>query len=746
MDAGPEFFKGGQPGLPEVYYGIDAAPLIAYDWVYTGLSSGDRQIIEGGILASARFRMRAMDRWSQTANLVFTPTYMVATAGLVTGQKELVDWGFYRKPGSSRGGYFSVLDVMLRDGGPWGEAPIYPTISSLVLMTRMSRHLQLLTGQDWFGRVTPSGSGSPKGLVEYYVDTAYPIERTGRGAGQIRVATYGDGATSAEGDLFLVNPAGSGLDLQEAVAEAYAASGDPRYAAFLAMVPDYRPNLVDRRPLPPDPRFPPAPSRIWPSHGLAMLRSDESPAYWTSSRALAVSQIMSQGYGHDHRDKFSLTLHGAGRLLYPDYNAIQYENPAIGWTRNSVAHNTLVVDEKDTRDAAPTGIRYEFTPGVKFLATSASGVFEGVDQTRVLMLTGEYLLDFFHAMSAVPHVYDYLLHSFGRPRPGEPERYKSTSALLRRYWLMARPQGTTTDDQWPMDFVLDGATAREKEAADRRWLEETLKKKPRPALYGREWYEHTAAVRLTMGADHGTLVAYGVGRQDVPMLVARRAGRRDTLFVATHEPFAGVETPGISRITTLARSRDAVVVRVDARDYTDYAAAAFGPQTGQPEHVLVSTADARLRVAFKNYGYLRVAPDRTMTAWGGWTGFTLPGGGGALTLNGQRATSSRAGGYVSFGRISGRAAPPVVTEPENPFPVKLSPAVARVASRDRRVMTLAITNVLSDPAWGWLEFELPVGLTIDPKKPAFGPLEPGATANLTFTVVADNPAAGRHAL
>ncbi len=69
-------------------------------------------------------------------------------------------------------------------------------------------------GQDWFGRGSPQ-SGSPKGLVDYYIDTARPIERTGHGAGQIRAATYGEGATSAEGDLFLVNPAGPGLNLQE---------------------------------------------------------------------------------------------------------------------------------------------------------------------------------------------------------------------------------------------------------------------------------------------------------------------------------------------------------------------------------------------------------------------------------------------------------------------------------------------------------------------------------------------------
>ena len=59
-----------------------------------------------------------------------------------------------------------------------------------------------------------------------------------------------------------------------------------------------------------------------------MLRSDESPSYWTNDKSIAVFQVMSQGYGHDHRDKFSIMLYGAGRLLYPDYNAVQYENPA----------------------------------------------------------------------------------------------------------------------------------------------------------------------------------------------------------------------------------------------------------------------------------------------------------------------------------------------------------------------------------------------------------------------------------
>lgn len=380
--ADPNYFTGGQPGIPDVYYNVDTKPMIAFDWVHDGLAPGDRRTIQDGLLTRARYRMRAMDRWTQTPNLVFKPTYVVAVTGLVTRDPECLEWGFRRtKPwGPHIGGYFAVLDHMLYDGGAWHESPIYPIAHlDLILSAQMSRYLGLADGQDWFHRPLPGG-GSPGGLMDYYLDTAYPIEQAGDER-QIRIANYGDGSTNGGGDLFLIHT-GPGdqsrnILVHEPLAAAYAVSGDPRYAAFLAMLPDYQPSLLGNRPLPAEKTaLPPAPSKVWPRYGLAMLRSDESPAYWTSGEALAVFQIMSQGYGHDHRDKFSLTLHGAGRLFYPDYNAIQYENMAIGWTRNSVSHNTLMVDEQDTRDAVPTGLRHDFNPDVKFLATAAGGVFE----------------------------------------------------------------------------------------------------------------------------------------------------------------------------------------------------------------------------------------------------------------------------------------------------------------------------------------------------------------------------------
>ena len=249
-----DFFKGGQVGIPEVYYDTDISGYLAFDWAHKGLEAAARKEIEEGIILWSRYKMRAMDRWTQTANLVFKPTSTVALAGLATDNRELIEWGFRRtKPWGARlGGYDVVLDTMLKDGGPWHEAPIYPIAhEGLLMISRLSRWRGLYDQKDWFSAPFPNG-GSGRGLMDYYIDTAYPIERTGYGPGQIRVANYGDGSTNAMGDLILVNPAATAgnVVMHEPLIAAYNASRDPRYGAFVSMIPGYTPNLIDHPPLP----------------------------------------------------------------------------------------------------------------------------------------------------------------------------------------------------------------------------------------------------------------------------------------------------------------------------------------------------------------------------------------------------------------------------------------------------------------------------------------------------------------
>jgi Heparinase II/III-like protein len=741
-----DFFKGGQVGIPEVYYDTDLSGYLAFDWAHNGLEAAARKEIEEGIVLWSRYKMRAMDRWTQTPNLVFKPTSTVAVAGLATDNRELIEWGFRRtKPWGARlGGYDVVLDTMLKDGGPWHEAPIYPIAHEVLLMiARLSRWRALYDRKDWFSAPYANG-GSGKGLMDYYIDTAYPIERTGYGPGQIRVANYGDGSTNAMGDLILVNPAAAAgnIIMHEPLIAAYNASRDTRYGAFVSMIPGYTPNLIDRPPLPANIQLPPAPSKVWPTYGIAMLRSDESPSYWTSGKAIAVFQIMSKGYGHDHRDKFSISLHGAGRLFYPNYNALQYENPSVGWTRNSISHNTLIVDEGETRNAELTALRHEFSPEVKFLVSSADGVFEGVDQTRALLLTKEYLLDVVRATSPVPHTYDYVLHSFGRVEPEKPDALEPTKALMKRYWLLDNQKAMTTREPWMLDFVIE-----EKPGA-------------RSGFYGREWYEHKAKLRLRMAGEPQTLVVHGVWGDELARLVseqhkgakldqlatvvARRNGR-EALFVTSHEPYSGHDQPQLTRVITLGRTKGAAVIRVDAKDFTDYAAIAFGPQAEDAEHTLLFSGERSYFFAFKNYGYARVRKDGSLTLRGGWTGLRLPEASGPVTLNGEPTRATTVEGVLLLGR------PPAALEnsseeplPEGPMTVRTTPAALRVSARDRRIVTFTLDNTLDEPVSGSLQFDLPAGLAVEPEKALFGPVQPRTSATIGVTVVSNNPVAGQH--
>jgi hypothetical protein len=52
--ADPNFFKGGQPGIPEIYYDIDISGMVAFDWAHKGLPAAERKTIAEGILTWAR--------------------------------------------------------------------------------------------------------------------------------------------------------------------------------------------------------------------------------------------------------------------------------------------------------------------------------------------------------------------------------------------------------------------------------------------------------------------------------------------------------------------------------------------------------------------------------------------------------------------------------------------------------------------------------------------------------------------
>ncbi len=270
---------------------------------------------------------------------------------------------------------------------------------------------------------------------------------------------------------------------------------------------------------------------MYPQTGIALLRSDESPGYWTSAGLVAAEQ-MGRNYGHDHRDKLELLLWGRGRLLYPDWNAQQYEPLEFGWTRNAWAHSTLVVDESNPQGGSSTE-RHDFNADAKFLATASREIYPDVAETRALLLTGEYLLDLFWADSPRERTYDWFVHALGRLSLPGPNAFRPSQDLLRPYHWIDRERKCQTDRTWSADFVQhSGGVLRGM------------------GQYTDEWFHAKVGVRMTMLGEPGTTAYAGEGLFDpvpnlreygnpegtIPLAMARRKART-TCFAVLHEPF-----------------------------------------------------------------------------------------------------------------------------------------------------------------------------------------------------------------
>ena len=528
---------------------------------------------------------------------------------------------------------------MLQDGGPWGKTPIYPSHEDLWCFSVMSRYGGLPPGRDWFPLPTPNGD-SPKGLADYFIDTAYPIEATGHGAGQVRVATYGDGATNADGDLFLVNPAGSGLNAEKALIAAYNASANPRYAAFQAWCQITGPTCGTAARCRPGP-IPARPSKIWPNYGLAMLRSDESPAYRTTPGRSPSSSSRRRATATTTAQKISITM-PQGWLLYPDYNAIQYENMAIGWTRNTPCHNTLLVDEQDAADATPTAVGHELAE-LKYLATSASHIFEGVEQ-RGCSCSREYLLDLFHATSKLPHTYDYMLHCFGRAEPAQAGRRSgrpTPCSGASGWWTSSARRPSPRRGRWTSCWT----TSR------RRRLRLSMAAEP----------EHASDAR-PLG--RGTREAGGGKRK-----LARppdHAGRAAQTTCGTRSSSPRTNRHGRIRSRGSRQSRSWRNAPTACWSAWTPAILPTTPRCGsgrtnrpRPASAMYNSSVSGGQFAsVASYGYLRVTKDGTLIGRGDWRGFRLPLDRRVtqFTLNGQAAKTTRAGPDLVYGDASPPAA------------------------------------------------------------------------------------------
>lgn len=313
---------------------------------------------------------------------------------------------------------------------------------------------------------------------------------------------------------------------------------------------------------------------------VAILREGDD----TRGTAL-VAKNTSQGMGHGHFDKLSWQLYDNGHEIVRDYGAARFLNIEAkaggrylpeneSWAKQTVAHNTLVVDgqshfggDVDAADAvAPRQLYYSDAPGLQVSSARVDGAYPDVAITRTLVLADipglerPAVLDFVTAESATGHRYDLPLHYQGhivelgfpvhsrvaeRPVLGDANGYQ-------HIWVdaTATPPGGDAALTW----LLDGRFYTYRFATD-------------------------GGVEATLGETGANDPAFNLRREPVMLLRTRRAG--GTTFATLLEAHgrddgAAEQTVGSrSRVASLRHDRvDGLdVVRLKLTDGTDVAVA-----------------------------------------------------------------------------------------------------------------------------------------------------------------------------
>ncbi|MGH9668393.1 MAG: heparinase II/III domain-containing protein, partial [Bryobacteraceae bacterium] len=190
-------------------------------------------------------------------------------------------------------------------------------------------------------------------------------------------------------------------------------------------------------------------SDVLPTAGLATLRVRGS------DHTLAI-KFGPHGGGHGHFDKLTFIDYANGAHLAVDPGTQAYgAKTHATWDKMTVAHNTVVVDEKT--QAAATGRLLEWVPlpRVTAIRASAGPVYPNVDMERTMVQTAEYTLDVVDVRStdSSAHSFDWMYHNFGQASPALTLQPYTQLPRDNGYRHLTDDRAARTNERWQVTFV-----------------------------------------------------------------------------------------------------------------------------------------------------------------------------------------------------------------------------------------------------------------------------------------------------
>lgn len=410
-----------------------------YDAIVDTLSGDEKSIIEESLLRPmAEFlSVESPQTFDRIHNHGTWAVAAVGMTGYALDDPSYVEMSLYGLNGDGEAGFIRQLDLLLSPDGYYAEGPYYQRYALMPLVV-FARSIQ---------------NNDPELKIFEYRD------------GLLLKAIYACIELSYGGLFFPINDAirEKGLDtveLRHGVAIAYALTGDPRLLSvarrqdsFVLTGDGFRAALAaDRGEAEPYVhrsvllRDGPAGKQ----GGLAVLRNGAGPGH----QAL-VFKATAQGMGHGHFDKLHWIFYDNGNEIVADYGAARFLNiePKNGgrylpenesWAKQTVAHNTLVVDG-ESHFGARLAVGERFHPEVLYFgsdgdihvaAASMDGAYEGVSFSRTLVLAdgvladGPVVVDVLDVTGSGPGQYDLPVHFNGQVIAANPPLRAMTERLL----------------------------------------------------------------------------------------------------------------------------------------------------------------------------------------------------------------------------------------------------------------------------------------------------------------------------
>jgi len=267
--------------------------------------------------------------------------------------------------------------------------------------------------------------------------------------------------------------------------------------------------------------------------GLAVLRTGKD----FNAKQVVLNYMGYEG-GHSHPDQLGIVFFGLGRTLAPDAGSIKYEDPAHnGWYKQTLSHNTLVVNGK-SQVRAPIGTLDAFASGAQLQVARATvtKAYGSVNQSRTVLLTSDYLIDFFQVSSVLENQYDWVYHNYG-DFSTELNLQTTTTSKGNGYDYLTNAKSVKTDNAWRANWKIAGD------------------QQVRMYMFGASGSQVIAAEGLVAAPMNDETAP-----TKVPLTIVRRQGK-NARYVSIIEPYS--TNPVIGEMTPMAATADGKAVNAD---------------------------------------------------------------------------------------------------------------------------------------------------------------------------------------